>query len=108
MKVVLYFKSFRLGELTFNGDEFIYNSNIEGENAAKGFPSMLLYELENSVNVKSVRLFDVFKTIRDNIALRKDILADINYVDGDNDFILLAKYGKVKQNDFKFHLVTEE
>lgn len=108
MKVVLYFKSFRLGELTYDGNEFIYNSNVEGENSAKGFPSMLLYGLENSRNLKSVRLFDVFKTIKDNVAVRKDILTDIEYTEGDDDFTLLAKYGKVKQNDFKFHLVTEE
>ena len=108
MKVVLYFKSFRLGELTYSNDEYVYNSNLEGENAAKSFPSMLLYELENSVNLKSRRLFEVFKVIRDNISVRKDILTDIGYVEGDDDFTLLAKYGKVKQNDFKFHLVTEE
>jgi len=107
MKVVLYFKSFRLGELTYDG-EFIYNSNVEGENLAKNFPSMLLYGLENSVNLRSVRLFEVFKTIKDNVSVRKDILTDIGYVEGDDDFTLLAKYGKVKQNDFKFHLVTEE
>lgn len=108
MKVVLYFKSFRLGYLTYEDGQYVYNSNIEGENAAKSFPSMLLYGLEGSNNVKSEKLFEVFKTIKDNVALRKDILRAIGFEEGDNDFTVLAKYGKVKQNDFRFHLVTEE
>ena len=45
MKVALYFKDIRLGELTFLNKEFVYNSNLEGENRAKVFPSMLLYGL---------------------------------------------------------------
>ena len=108
MKVVLYFKQFRLGELTYVNGEYVYNSCLEGEKQAKVFPSMLLYGLENSKDLKSDKLFEVFKVTRDNISVRQDILTDIGYVEGDDDFTMLAKYGKVKQNDFKFHIVTEE
>lgn len=108
MKIALYFKDIRLGELTFLNGEFVYNSNLEGESRAKVFPSMLLYGLENSVNKKSQTLFKVFDDIKNNIKERYDILKDIDYSIQDNDFIVLAKYGKKKQSDYGFHLITEE
>lgn len=108
MKIVsLYFKDDKLGELTYDGKYYIYNSNIVGEVKVKKYPSFLLYQLENSKNRKSTTLFSVFDEFRRNIINRRDILTRMGYEDGDDDFTLLYKYGHLSQNDFKYHLVSE-
>ena len=44
MKIVsLYFKDNKLGELTYDGEYYIYNSNIVGEVKVKKYPSFLVY-----------------------------------------------------------------
>lgn len=108
MKVVLYFKDFRLGELTrFNGN-YVYNSNPSGEEKAKNYPSMLFYNLYNSHNLVSYTLFPVFQELVDKIKRRKDILDKIGMYDYSHDFNILCGYGKLSQMDFGFNIKTED
>lgn len=107
MKVCLYFKNYKLGELTYDNGLYIYNSNTEGEIAASIFPSMTLYGLENSNNKVSSSLFPIFQNIVDEVSQRKDILTLINFQSNDNPFTLLTKYGKVLQNNKRFYVIAE-
>lgn len=107
MKISLYFKNYKLGELTFENSKYIYNSNTDGENECKNYPSLQYYKLENSNNKSSDKLYPVFEELKAQILKRPDILTEIGYNQNDNDYTLLYKYGKIKQNDFKYHIVSE-
>lgn len=107
MKIALYFKTFKLGELTFENNKYIYNSDLTGEAECKKYPSLQYYKLENSKNRSSDKLYPVFDDFKTQILKRPDILTEIGYTKNDNDYSLLYKYGKIKQNDFKYHIVSE-
>ena len=107
MKIALYFKTFKLGELTFENNKYIYNSDLNGEVECKKYPSLQYYQLEDSSNRSNDKLYPIFEEIKSQILKRPDILTIIGYNKTDNDYILLYKYGKIKQNDFKYHIISE-
>ena len=108
MKVALYFKNFRLGELTMFNGNYVYNSNLNGEEQAKKYPSMFFYNLYNSRNIVSHTLFPVFQELVDKIKKRKDILDKIGMFDYTHAFNILCGYGKLSQIDFGFNIKTED
>ena len=108
MMIELYFKRHKLGTLKYENNKYIYNSNPEGEKGAKEFASyILLYGLENSVDLTSDELWKVFADMLSNIKLRKDILNHIGATDTDTDFEILYKYAGIPQVDFGFHILRK-
>lgn len=100
----LFYKEFCLGELDYINDEYVYNS-LEGEKLALAkYSAMIEYNLENSHNLKSEKIFPFFKTkFLDQIFARKDILEKIG-TKSVNDFDILEKFCKLNFDKFGYYL----
>lgn len=107
MTIQLLFQSLLLGELTFVDGEYVYNSNVEGENKFKSFASALIYNLTESKDKRQKTLFPFFEYQFGNIKKRSDILSKIGCDENSSDFCILFEYGKLSQLEHGFHLLSK-
>ncbi len=102
--VVLYYKDYKLGILTRENGEYIYNSSLEEKEALSKFSGLILYNLANSENLKSKEIFPFFKTeFLDKVKVRNDILNKIGE-NSQNDYEILEKLCKLNFDKFNFWL----
>lgn len=91
MKILFKYMNFVLGELSYENNRYIYNSNIEEEQKAKRATFGLLdYRLYNSINKTSNQIFIEFLPFI-NQATRPDIKKECHIENNDNDFQKLIK-----------------
>lgn len=102
MKIILHFKEITLGELTKDGDEYVYNSNIEGESAFKKYVTSNFYSLSGSNNLRSKELFSEFGKIVESVRMRMDIMLSAKISKKDDDFTVLKKFAFLSQNQDKY------
>lgn len=106
--IELYFKDVKLGELHFDGNLFIYNSIIENEKMAiqKYFLNFTDYNLFNSQNKKSQKMFDFFEKIINLVKKREDLIDLLKINNTNSNFEILEKLGKHKQSNLRFYVVS--
>lgn len=102
MKIILHFRELTLGELTKEGDEYIYNSNAIGEEAFKKYATSSLYGLSGSNNLKSETLFEEFDKIVKDVRARMDIMLSAKISKNDDDYTVLKKFAFLPQNQDKY------
>lgn len=91
MKIQFKYMNFVLGELSYENNTYIYNSNKEEEQKAKRATFGLLdYRLFNSVNKKSTQIFNEFLPFL-NQSTRVDIKEKCHIEKEDSDFQKLTK-----------------
>ena len=94
MNIIFKFDNFELGALNFNGEEFIYNSNVKEEKQAFDDTfGTLTYHLYNSKDRKSKDLFEDFEYFLLNSA-RSDIQKACNILESDDKWTKLCKLAK--------------
>lgn len=104
--IVLNYKDCKLGTLIYENGEYIYNSLDSEKVALEKYLGLVIYDLSNSNNKKSKKLFKFFKTeFLDNINQRPDILKKIGE-NSKNDYEILEKFCKLKCDKFNFWLST--
>lgn len=104
-KIQLFYKELLLGELEFLNGKYIYNSSSFEQSALKKYKGIVNYNLKNSKNLESDKLFDFFNNYFVNkIRKNKKICNIINFSNEDNDFDILLKYANFRQDEIGFHL----
>lgn len=108
MRIILHYKDCSLGELTYDGKNYIYNS-LDGEKIAlKKYCALIEYNLQSSKNLMSENLFPFIKEnfINDNLQ-REDILQIVKK-DAQNDFDFLVNLCKLNTDKFSFWISLEK
>ena len=108
-KIKVFYKDIFLGELTMQGDVYVYNSaESEAEGVKKYILKISSYSsLIGSKNQKSKLLFKFFSEVVEQIKQRNDLITESQIVQGDSDFVILAKYAKLEQYKQNFHFTSE-
>ena len=103
--IELYYGEIKLGELEKIGDDFVYNSNIDGENRIKELDTYFIHNQQyvsmwNSKDNKSKVLFKPFE----NIAKlnRKDLIESAKIKPTDDAWRRLVKFAGLKWNKAEF------
>ncbi len=104
MTIALNYENYKLGELSFDGEEYCYNSFLEDESKAiEIYITMRLYNLRNSKDLRSKELFQIFRDIlKDNS--RHDIYQEAEIKESDNDFEKLCKLAKLNLTKRLFYI----
>lgn len=102
--IYLHYKEFKIGKLDFIDGIYVYNSLDEEKLALEKYYGMLEYDLINSINKKSINIFDFFaNNFLKQIENRKDILEKIDNKDK-NCYEILEKLCKLNLDKFGFWL----
>lgn len=108
-KIQLFYKDFLLGELDFCNGKYIYNSSEFEQVALKKYKGILNYNLTNSENLESEKIFDVFNYyFVSRIKKIKKLCELIKITDKDNDYNILLKYAQLKQDTIGYHIKIKE
>ena len=102
MSVALYYKEFKLGILTYENNKFIYNSSIEESLALKKYVGLIDYNLTNSTNLKSDKLFRFFKINFIDIATKREDILEKFETKPKNDYEFLINLCKLSLDKFNF------
>ena len=101
--IYVYFRDLKIGELTFDGTNYIYNINQEGIDAANSRGYFLsLYKCKNSF-VSPILPNSFKELVLDDESAK--LYPEANIVSSDNDFMRLYKFAKLKdivRPDFYF------
>lgn len=105
MNLILLYKTFTLGTLQHKNGKYIYTSNTQQEKEAlKNCLVLPNYSLFNSDQTLLAKLPRIFSDFVEDIKQRPDILKAAKINLSDNDFILLCKYAKLKQDTSEYNL----
>lgn len=108
--IILCFKEFRLGKLSFDEytQEFVYDSFAENENKAnEKYDIFETYFLAQSKNKRSKFLFAQFSEIAGCLT-RPDIIRLAEIEKEDNLFVKLEKLSKLNLNDSAYFIRYEK
>lgn len=102
----LCYREFELGTLSYDEEnqEYIYNSNLEGEKNAKAkYLGMEFYSLSNSKDKRQKDIFTNFLIFIPALT-RADIVKDAKIEQTDSTYEKLLKFAKLDMFDEDFHL----
>ncbi len=107
MKILLCYREFELGTLTFENNKYIFNSNIENEKlATKKYPiAMDFYYLANSVNRQSDEVFYEFEDYLIAAKERPDLIKKAKIYPIDSDFTKLFKLANLNFDTTKLYIL---
>lgn len=106
MKIILKYREFELGSLSYENNDYVYNSFPENEEKAKKLTFGLLnYNLYNSKNLKSKKLFVEFLPWL-NVSARADIINLAKLKAEDSDWDILCKMAKINLSYGDFSLIN--
>ena len=98
------YKEYKIGVLDFVDGIFTYNSLVGEKQAMQKYVGLVGYDLLESCQRQSVKLFDFFVTnFLEDIKKRKDIFEKIGK-NAKNDYEILEKFCKLKFDRFGFWL----
>lgn len=104
--IKLFYKECELGSLTFDEktNEYVYNSNIEGEKKAKQkYSALEFYLLSNSKDKRQKFIFDEFDEFRRAIS-RADLVEKANIKKEDGVFVRLEKLATLDLGSEEYHI----
>lgn len=108
MKIDVFFKDYHLGVLTSKDNEFIYNSDLQGEkNFKENAVSAMFYGLFDSANLQLKALpyyISEYLDLQDN----EFICRQVNINKSDSDFEKLYKLSLLKFDDIGFYIGQKE
>lgn len=108
--IILCFKEFRLGKLSFDDhtQEFVYDSFAENENKAnEKYDIFETYFIANSKNRRSKTLFAQFCEFAGCLT-RADVIRFAEIEKEDNLFVKLEKLSKLNLNDYAYFIRYEK
>lgn len=107
MSVILHYKEFSIGKLTFKNGVYFYTSLVDENKALEKYVGLVDYDLKNSKNKQSEVIFDFFdRHFVQKIKKREDILLKIQK-NAKNDYEILEKFCKLNFDRFNFWLSNE-
>lgn len=108
-KIQVFYKEFLLGELEYLNEKYIYNSSEFEQIAIKRYKGIINYNLENSNNLESEKIFDFFDYYFISRIKKIKKLCDILKISTeDNDYIVLFKYAQLKQDSIGYHIKIKD
>lgn len=103
-KIGLCYREFLVGILEYDGENFIYNSNVENEKLADLDDGFMFYDLHNSVNKKMKELPDIFDSCKKELLENREIIDVAGIKEEDGLFERMLKYAELDQIKISYHL----